>query len=592
MKAFFDRIKITKLTAEDYKFFLFFALFWLIFAWLGFILALSGFFYSWIFAAYIIVSVLLLLIILNKSKIYLKISREFILLLFSVFAIVTIFSLFVTPTIFSGRDQGSISESAIRLSQNHQLEFSTPESQQFFQIYGPGKALNFPGFYYTLKGSLITNFPIAYSSWLAIFYSFFGLGGFIFANSILMFLFLTSFYLLFRSFASIGYSYLFLLITATTFPIFWFYKYTLTENMALFLLWFSILSIYIYPKEKKLSLICLLASSGLLFFTRIEGFIFFFTLSTAFYILNKKDFKDIGKNKIKIITFLSAFLLLIGWNLYKNFFYYKEIAKGVIQSNNFQKIGSLSFLSKISDEYIAFTLYGIIGLAIIGIIGIIYFIRKKEYKYLIPFIAIAPTFIYLINPWISSDHPWMLRRFSYSIVPGFIFYSAIFLKKWSERSEFVYKKTLLWAAIIILFILNAPAFFNFFTFSENKDLINQVKKISYDFSEKDLILVDNSAGPDGWSMLTGPLSARYGKNAVYVFNNNDIKKIDFNKFSRVILLFPDSKENHYQSALNDFELKKISGYKLETRKLIFHKKSAFPEKKKNVINLNSVEITK
>lgn len=593
MKAFFNRIKITKLTDADQKFFLIFSLFWLIFGWLGFILTLSGFFYSWIFTAYSIASIIFFFALIKKRKISLKFSQEFILVSISIFIIVTFFSLFVTPTIFSGRDQGSISEAAIRLAQNHRLEFSTPESRQFFQIYGPGKALNFPGFYYTMEKSLISNFPIPYSSWLASFFSFYQLGGFILANSILLFLFLFSFYLLLRRFSSAGYAFLFLVLTATTFPIFWFYKFTLTENMALFLLWFSILSLLIYLKEKNcLSLCCLLASSSLLFFARIEGIILFFTLLTAFFIFGKNDFKKIIKNKVRIISLLSAFLLIIGWNLYKNIFYYKEIAKGIIQSNSFQKIGSLSFLGKIADEYLIFTLYGIIGLTIIGIIGIIYFIRKKDYEILVPLIVVFPTFIYLLNPWISGDHPWMLRRFAFSIIPAFIFYSAIFLKKWSEKSEFVYKKALLFAVVIILFIMNTPAFLKYSTFSENKDLINQVKKISYDFSEKDLILVDRLAGPDGWTMLAEPLSARYGKNAVYIFNNNDIEKIDFEKFDRVILLFPDFKSDYYKSVLNNFELKNLNKYRLETEKLVQDSKYAFPEKKKIIINLNSAEIIK
>ena len=96
------------------------------------------------------------------------------------------------PTVFSGRDQGSFSEAAVRLSQNHQLEFETLVSQEFFKIYGQGTALNFPGFSYTADGKLITHFSIGYIAWLAVFYSLFGLSGLAIANGVLFFIFLNN----------------------------------------------------------------------------------------------------------------------------------------------------------------------------------------------------------------------------------------------------------------------------------------------------------------------------------------------------------------------------------------------------------------
>ena len=96
-------------------------------------------------------------------------------------------SLFTTPTIFTGRDQGSISEAAAHLAQNHQITFTTSASEEFFRLYGPGKAENFPGFYYTDDGKLSTQFPLPYTAWLAMLYGVFGVTGFVFANALLFY---------------------------------------------------------------------------------------------------------------------------------------------------------------------------------------------------------------------------------------------------------------------------------------------------------------------------------------------------------------------------------------------------------------------
>ena len=137
----------------DIKLFTYFALFWIILSWLGFLAALAGFFYWWIFAGYFAISAAILLRAFLSKKISLKNLKE-VSLIFPIalislitLVIIIVLSLSATPTIFSGRDQGAISEAAIRLAQNHQLEFYNPVSGEFFKIYGAGKALNFPGFY-------------------------------------------------------------------------------------------------------------------------------------------------------------------------------------------------------------------------------------------------------------------------------------------------------------------------------------------------------------------------------------------------------------------------------------------------------------
>ena len=191
----------TNLTPKDYQFFRLLGLLTITLGWFGFALTLAGCFASWLVWLGVISILGFFGYWIGSQKLFRGLSREFVVLGIIFLIVTTVFSFFSTPTIFSGRDQGSISESAIRLSQNGQLEFSTPESEVFFKIYGPGRALNFPGFHYTPGGNLITQFPLIYTSWLALFFSLFGLTGFLIANALLFFVFSFSLYLLFRLFA-------------------------------------------------------------------------------------------------------------------------------------------------------------------------------------------------------------------------------------------------------------------------------------------------------------------------------------------------------------------------------------------------------
>ncbi|MDD5652379.1 MAG: hypothetical protein PHX98_03220, partial [Candidatus Moranbacteria bacterium] len=120
------------LNKNDFESFNIFLLFWLALGWLAFIITLLGAFYWWILVLFIALVVALGIRFFLKPL--LKSSRTFVIVNLSLFIIVTAFSVYVNPTVFSGRDQGSISEAAIRLSQNNQLEFSNPVSRDFSEI--------------------------------------------------------------------------------------------------------------------------------------------------------------------------------------------------------------------------------------------------------------------------------------------------------------------------------------------------------------------------------------------------------------------------------------------------------------------------
>jgi hypothetical protein len=508
-----------------------------------------------------------------KKGMFFRISWEILAVSIILLAIVTLFSLFSTPTVFSGRDQGAISEAAVRLVQNHTLEFSTPASTEFFKIYGPGRALNFPGFYYTSQGNLVTQFPLVYIAWLALFYALFGVTGFIVANAILLFIFFLSFYLLARMFLKVFPSLATLFFTATSFVFMWFLKFTLSENMALPLLWVSILTLMLFLKNtRKLYFAVFISSLTLLFFTRIEG-IAFLAVSILILFLHKHARKHlIKKPLIRIILPIGIFLAVFIANIIKDFNFYREIAKALFseisknpQANNLSSLSNLS--SSVFYFEKIFYLYGLLGFFIIGAIGVGFYFYKKDIYKLLPFFIVSPTLIYFFSSQISPDHPWLLRRFMFSLLPAAILYCGLLLgHKFEKKSSPVW----LAASGIIAFVLlagNLPAFSRYLFFSENKDLLKQTGTFSSNFSSNSLILIDREAAADGWNMISGPMSFLYGKNAVYFFNPQDLEKLQLDKFSNVYLVVSNSQLSRYFSSPIGNRLMTFGSYNFVSLKL-------------------------
>ena len=595
-----------KLSTADYQIFLFKTLFWLGLAWGGFALALAGFFYASIAWSAVILLLIFGRRLAIRHRVNLKISREMWIASIASLTIAITFSFLSTPTVFSGRDQGAISEAAIRLSQNHSFYFSTPASEAFFKLHEKGRALNFPGFYYTQEGHLVTQFPLVYITWLALFFSLFGISGFMVANAVLLYFFLMSFYLLTRLFLDSWAALPSMLFVTTSFIFMWFAKFTLSENMALPLLWLAILSLMLFlQNQRRLHLIVLISSILLLCFTRIEGYAFLtFSLIVVFC---HKDTRDYIKEKLLSRFFLPAaiFFPVFIANMIIDVNFFREMAKALLPSVKMpqaQYLGNLKNAA-LPDFYTfkIFFIYGLLGFFILGGISIVIYIFKKQCYKLVPLIVILPTFLYLFDSNISPDHPWMLRRYMFSLMPLAIFYSGILIGDWlekkpNEKNAGNYK---IWALIIsiALIIGNLPAFFNFLTFIDNKDLLKQTEKLSQRFSNKDLILVDQLATNDGWSMISGPMGSLYGKNAVYFFNTQDLNKLDMSNFDNVYLIIPDEQVNIYMSSVISKRLTPAGEYEFIFSKLDMDKDEPFksirfPEKERFIVKGKIFKISK
>lgn len=581
------------ISSKDHHIFLLKTLLLLGFAWTGFTMALVGFFYASIAWALLIFGAIWLVRDTIKKEISIKPSRELTLASILFVAITFLFMFFSTPTVFTGRDQGSFAEAGIRLSQNHKLEFSTPTSSEFFKLHEPGRALNFPGFYYASDGNLITQFSLVYISWLALFFSAFGTVGLTIANGVAFFTFLISFYMLARLFLRASSTVPMVLFVCTSFVFMWFSKMTLSENMALPVAWLAITALMLFLKNPRtLSYAVFLLAMSLLCFTRIEGIAFFIvSFAVVFFNQNTRDFiKHHSMKRFFIPMILLAIFFLA--DMFTDIYFYKEIAKALFPSISLPKA---TYIGQADNNDLPrfytlkiFYLYGLLGFFIVGAIGAFTNFWKREFYKLVPFFLVAPTFIYLFDTQISPDHPWMLRRFMFSLLPVAIFYSGLFLGQFFEEKSSDKKgyatKIMSAIVIVILLAMNMPAFSKYLTFSENKNLLSQTQALSSRFSSNDLVLIDQQVSGDGWAMISGPMNFLYGKNAVYFFNIQDLARMNLNDFDNVYLISPNSQTAFYLASTIGNRLTEVQDYNLTTTKLNIEpanplKKILLPEKK-------------
>ncbi|MFZ1626639.1 MAG: hypothetical protein WAT81_02430, partial [Candidatus Moraniibacteriota bacterium] len=310
------------------------------------------------------------------------------------------------PTVFTGRDQGSIALASLELAANHELPFRGQVSDAFFGIYGPGRALNFPGFCYAENGALITQFPIGYISYLGLFTSWFGLAGLAIANAFLFTLSSWTFFELLSLFVKRHNALLGTTLFTTSFLMIWLAQLTLTENLALLLFLSMAVTLTRFDRDSNPRFLPLLILAGfLLALTRIEGFVIA-PLALA-YILFRPALRVHLFALPKIWALPTFFFLgfLFLRDLYMNLPFYTMIAKAALKY--WHEVSSV-----VGDESepnlgpILFS-YGLFPVFILGIASVAFGLMKRRVAFFIPLLLALPTFIYLINGHISDDHPWL-----------------------------------------------------------------------------------------------------------------------------------------------------------------------------------------
>ncbi len=535
-----------------------FGLTFVVYGWFALTLTLGSLFLFPLIAVGFVLSLGLALLILYRLA---KRSHWSLLILLGVilFATLTV-TLSSEPTLFSGRDQGSIAEAAYRLAAETRLPFSSPASEAFFAIYGEGTALNFPGFAYTKEGTLITQFPLAYTAWLGSFISLFGVTGYAIGNAVLLFLSFFFLYQLIRLFADQFYAWAGLLLALFSFLPNWFAKSTLSENLALFLFVFLAYSLTLFLRQgTRLAYVSILLSSSLFAFTRIEGFAFLGL--TLILLLCHPRGRALWRSAPWQTLILPGLLFLFVFlrDFFLNVPYYKMIGKALLKflgrfDENARVLGDMSSVHIGS----VFFLYGFLALALFGLFGLLLFVRYKHYELLLPAYLALPTFLYLFLPNITLDHPWMLRRYLFTLFPTLLVATTLtigllFARKRSLPIEQPGGKRLIFVSLIIagLLILEFPAWRSQLFYAEARGLREQVATVTEGFTDTDLILVDRHATGDGFTMLSGPGQFLSGKNTVYFFNPYDLAALDTSRFTRVYLLVPEESQSRYAAVFGE-----------------------------------------
>lgn len=535
----------------------------LVFIWFAIALGVSGFFFVPLIAFGFSLMSTLVLFLLIKTLALLDIPEKAFLLILCGLALTS--TLPVEPTVFTGRDQGSIATAAIALAEQHAFRFSLPAADTFFSIYGPGLAYNFPGFFYTEHGELLTQFPLAYTAWLASFYTLFRIDGFAIGNATLLTLSLFSFYFLFRNFLHRFTAFLGTLLLGAAFLPAWFAKFTLTENLALFLFIFLALSVVRFRAEGKfLHYAAALSAAGIFCFTRIEGFLLLpIVLLLIAQSAHARSIWRLYPAKSLVVP-AAIFLLTFGASFSDALPFYTMIGKALrdfLAGFGAAQAAAVTAASSLPVLPILIT-YGLLLITMLGSLGILIIFRYRKSSALVPFLIALPTFAYLLFPNITPDHPWMLRRYLATIYPTLIFSALVGISiLFSENRHFPIgfpqsprRRFVLALVFAGLFAFQTAAWQQGLLARENAGLLQQTAAITDSFGSRDLVLVDRDTTGSGFAMIAGPLASLYHKNAAYFFNPDDLRKIDRSLYEHVWLIVPTGKARQWTESLSDYTL--------------------------------------
>lgn len=462
-----------------------------------------------------------------------------------------VLALTASPTVFGGRDQGAIAEAAWRLAQHGSVSFHTQTADTFFAIYGPGQALNFPGFFYTESGALVTQFPLGYTSWLASFIALFGFSGFTTANLILFCLTLWTCFELLRRFMSPRMAWVGATLYGFSFLPLWLSQFSLSENLAALLFFvLALLLIRLRDQFRVTDFILMLLTAGFFPFVRIEGFAFL--ALACLWCIGIRSIRTslFERPVIRLGLPLLMWLFVFSRAFVVDLPFFTTIAKAILKHVHvFQSLASVGDSPSINLAAVFFP-YGILLVFVLGGVGILFLIRNHSFRPLALLFLAAPTLWYFIDPSISADHPWLLRRYATSLYPTFFCLAwmavALFLES-TQRTQRFLAWTLSGAFVLALL----PASLMWLTAPRDTKLLDETRTLANQFGERDLILIDRLASGDPFSLLAGPLDFLFHRRAVYFFNPEDLGRIDVTPYSNVYLLVPTEGGQRYAHAWGD-----------------------------------------
>jgi hypothetical protein len=272
-----------------------------------------------------------------------------------------------------------------------------------------------------VNGVYTPSFLIGYSLYLAIFVSILGNGGLILGNLLALiigFIFIEKIY---RIIAQTEKTPLILSMIIFFNPaIFWLYTYTYSETLFIPIIWGAIMSFMIGVSYKKLELLFLAWWGVMLSFSvRVEGLGLILTFGLAIFIM---AIRYTGKWKQKTVYIALSSLILIGI-LGATLLVSREYVMAQFQDVS-RTVDIQDQDNTISDtkERLQLMLLSL-GTYLILIPILWIFVNRKLYTnkniYWI-FLLLLPFAIYLYNPRITRDFPWLLRRYITAIIPAIL----------------------------------------------------------------------------------------------------------------------------------------------------------------------------
>lgn len=511
-------------------------------AWAANLLAMFSFFYKPILSAALLLITAVSTFYFHKYRAHNGTSKQNIIailfiLLFSIFT-----SLYFHDTFYGGRDPGIYSTNAIYLSEHHTLLIDSAMNDLIPRFLSPNNYIT------TSDGKLISQFHFGYISWVAIYYSFFGIQGIQFSNLLPLFIGLVSIYLIGKelrnSYVGLGA----VLTFSATYPLIWFSRQTVTEIFFMALFWFGVLCcLYMLQRKQNIYYISSMLAFGMLPFVRIEGLILFgFYFMFLLYDISSKrfgpsnqrmtnntgldHFSDIRKqdishflNKYFPVLFWFVFFLTSALLLYYYFFMqarYLGVIDAVLNHFSGGVISSSAETASIDRTairyhfpefvYMALSEYNF-QLPLISIfLGFIVSVIHRDISYkkqLLVIFFMLPGFLYLLSPFITLDQPWFLRRYVATTIPGAFLLMSVMLHDLSK------KKTVYICLISLVMILNIFTAYPILFFSENEGMIASVGNIADRVGPNDLVLVDRYAA--GSYKMADPLFFVYSKPALW-----------------------------------------------------------------------------
>lgn len=402
----------------------------------------------------------------------------------AVLIVVTLISLiliFFPHDSLGGRDEGMYSGLAVILSKYH--NFSVPS--YLFKV---------PLSYGTTDQTLTLTTP-TYVVWLAVQKVLFGIEWMLRSNVVLIFLGLCSLFLVSSLITKKSVAFVTTLLFSTCMPFLWFSRETMTENMALFLLCFLILSLFLFFKTKKnYFLISLFFSSWLLSFARREGlFIQIPVLITLVAVLLIR--KILSKKKVFFISIIYIFLIILSFYISNGFspiFGTVSLVSDTLTS--FENYVPQTNVIKLGDglPFFAFQMLSKINLALAIysfplVIILIIFNKKRIVKnnilYFLLLVIISVEFLKLINPGVSPEQPWMYRRYFYAVLPFGYLSLLILLNKFIKQKPLVF-------IVCILLIANVTISGKTITLKNNWQITKKIEELTQNISTNDFVIID------------------------------------------------------------------------------------------------------